>query len=106
MENAWAKPCTFDVEDAVEELTTCRKNTAQHVATENLQRLGIICGRTRKSLAKEHASRTLVYDFVWIKRRLVTIYCGFSFTDNNLPSAIEDEQLLGCRDLFKRACQT
>ncbi len=78
MESVWAKPFTFDVEDAAEEPTTCRRNAVQHVVTENPQKSGAILGKTRKLLAKEHVSRALVYDLVYIKHRLVTIYCDFS----------------------------
>jgi len=56
LESAWAEPFTFDVEDAAEELTTCRKSVAQRVATENPQILGTFRGKTRNLLAKEHGS--------------------------------------------------
>jgi len=56
LESAWAKPFTFDVEDAAEEPTTCRKNAARHVATENPQKSDAIRGKTRNAQAKEHAS--------------------------------------------------
>jgi hypothetical protein len=59
LESAWAEPFTFDVGDAAEEPTTCRKNVARHVATENQQKLGAIRGRTRNSPAKEYASSHL-----------------------------------------------
>jgi hypothetical protein len=53
LENAWAKPSTFDVEDAAEEPTMCRKKDALRVAMAIPQKLGAIRGKTRKSLAKE-----------------------------------------------------
>jgi len=56
LESAWAEPYIFDVEDAAEEPTTCRKSDAQRVATENPQKLGAIRGKTRNLLAKEYAN--------------------------------------------------
>ena len=56
MESAWAEPFTFDVEDAAEEPTMCRKSDAQRAATENPQKSGAFRGKTRNLLAKEHAS--------------------------------------------------
>lgn len=56
MESAWAGPFIFDVEDAAEEPTVCRKSDAQRVATGSPQKLGTIRGKTRNLLAKEYAS--------------------------------------------------
>jgi hypothetical protein len=56
LESAWAEPFTFDVEDAVEEPTACRKRDALHVAMENPQESGTFHGKTRNSTAKEHGS--------------------------------------------------
>ena len=56
MENAWAEPFTFDVEDAAEEPTTYRKSVAQRVAMESPQKSGSIRGKTRNPMAKEYAS--------------------------------------------------
>jgi hypothetical protein len=56
LENGWAKPFTFDVEDVVEELTMCRRSGAQRVVMENPQGSDAILGRTRNLLAKELAS--------------------------------------------------
>jgi len=44
---AWAKPFTFDVDDAAEEPTVWLRNAAPPAVTENRLELDITLGRTR-----------------------------------------------------------
>lgn len=77
MESAWAEPFIFDVEDAAEEPTACRKSDAQRVATVNPQKSGAIRGRIRNLLAKEYASPHQFKISSALNFKLIPIYRRF-----------------------------